>query len=195
MLASGNNGNKGGLCFVLGGAKSGKSSFAMALAERLAKDSGKRAVYVATTPASYVVVGQADNITDKEMAAKIAAHKAERGPSWDTIEEPVEIRRIVEDNKGAVLMIDCLTLWITNLLEQGLGDEEIIERAEGFAAAASSSASPVVVVSNEVGQGVVPESSLGRRFRDLSGIVNQRVAGAAKDMYFVTAGIPQKLKG
>ncbi len=189
-------GNKGGFCLVLGGARSGKSSFAMKLAERAAEDLGTRAVYVATTPASYTVVGQgAENKTDQEMAARIAAHKAERGPGWDTIEEPVEIGRVVEDNKAAVLMIDCLTLWIMNLMEQGLGNEEIIERAEGFAVAASSSESPVIVVSNEVGQGIVPQSSLGRRFRDLSGIVNQRVAGAAKDVFFLTAGISQKLKG
>ncbi len=191
-----NNGHKGGLCFVLGGARSGKSSFAMKLTQRAAEDSGTRAVYVATTPASYAVVGQgADNKTDKEMAAKIAAHKAERGPGWYTIEEPVEIRRVVEDNKATVLMIDCLTLWITNLMEQGFGNDEIIERAEGFAATASSSESQVIVVSNEVGQGIVPNSPLGRRFRDLSGIVNQRVAVAAKDVFFLTAGIPQKLKG
>ncbi len=205
--ASGDNDNKGGLCFVLGGARSGKSSFAMKLAERAAEDSGTRAVYAATTPASYAVAGPGpgsgpgednkgeENKTDQEMAARIAAHKAERGPGWDTIEEPVEIGRVVEDNKAAVLMIDCLTLWIMNLMEQGLGDEEIIERAEGFAALASSSESPVIVVSNEVGQGIVPGNSLGRRFRDLSGIVNQRVAGAAKDVFFLTAGIPQRLKG
>lgn len=193
--------DRAGLCLVLGGARSGKSGFAMALAERCAKGPGIGPVYVATAPASYAGAdsdaesGSGRGI-DVEMEARIARHRQARGDGWSTIEEPVEIARVVEEGSAkAVLLIDCLTLWITNLMEQGLGDDAIIERAEAFAACAGKAPGPVIVVSNEVGQGIVPQSALGRRFRDLSGIVNQRVAALAKDVYFVTAGIPQKIKG
>jgi len=191
--------DRGGLCFVLGGARSGKSGFAMTLAERYAEELGLRSVYVATAPASYAGAGGKSgpgSKIDEEMEARIDRHKVARGEGWDTIEEPIEITRVVEEGGAkSILLIDCLTLWITNLMEQGLGDDEIIERTEAFAAVASNCPGPVIVVSNEVGQGIVPQSSLGRRFRDLSGIVNQRVAALAKDVYFVTAGIPLMLKG
>ncbi len=191
--------DRGGLCLVLGGVRSGKSDFAMALAERRAKGPGLRPVYVATAPASYAESGPDSGTsrnTDEEMKARIDLHRAGRGAAWDTIEEQVEITRVVEEGGAkAVLLIDCLTLWITNLMGQGFQDADIIERAEVFAACAAKAQSSVIVVSNEVGQGIVPQSALGRRFRDLSGIVNQRVAAFAKDVYLVTAGIAQKIKG
>jgi len=182
---------EGNLYLVLGGARSGKSGFAISLAESYAEGLGVRPVYVATAPAAY-----AGGAPDHEMAARIEAHKAARGGGWNAIEEPLELARAVKDGAvDGVLLVDCLTLWVTNLMERGLDDDGIIERAEALAGAADTAARPVIFVSNEVGQGIVPESALGRRFRDLSGMINQRVAARAKAVYFVTAGIAQKIKG
>lgn len=183
--------DSGNLYFILGGVRSGKSDFAAGLVERKAATLGVKPVYVATAPAAYAGDG-----ADPEMACRIEAHKESRGTQWSTVEEPLEVSGVVEDaSVECVLLVDCLTLWITNLMGEGLGDDEIIERAEALAGVAGNAARPVVFVSNEVGQGIVPESELGRRFRDLAGTIHQRVAARAKEVYFVTAGIAQKIKG
>jgi adenosylcobinamide kinase/adenosylcobinamide-phosphate guanylyltransferase len=181
----------GNLFFILGGARSGKSDFASRLAKSKAEEQGARLVYLATAPAAYAGVGVAP---DSEMARRIQAHKTSRGSDWDTIEEPLEVVRVIEEaSADSVLLVDCLTLWITNLIEQGLDDGVVIERAVALSEAAAKAARPVIVVSNEVGQGIVPQSALGRRFRDLAGTVHQRVAARAREVYFVTAGIAQKI--
>ncbi|MBI4948896.1 MAG: bifunctional adenosylcobinamide kinase/adenosylcobinamide-phosphate guanylyltransferase [Deltaproteobacteria bacterium] len=167
-----------GLTFVLGGARSGKSAFALKLGEA---NAGPR-VYLAT--------GQAG---DAEMALRIGRHREERGDRWETVEEPQAI--VAEVNKAeGVLLIDCLTLWVSNLLFAGLDDGDIIKTAESLAVASILSGARVIAVSNEVGLGIVPENPIARRFRDLSGATNRIMAERAKDVWFVAAGIPLKMK-
>ena len=167
-----------GLTLVLGGARSGKSAFALKLGEAHAG------------PRVYLATGQAG---DAEMALRIARHKEERGDGWVTIEEPQLIVAEVSKAKG-VLIIDCLTLWISNLLFAGLGDMEIIKMADSLASASMATGARVIAVSNEVGLGIVPENPVARRFRDLSGGTNRIMAERAKDVWFVAAGIPLKMK-
>ncbi len=167
-----------GLTLVLGGARSGKSAYALKLGGALAG------------PRVYLATGQAG---DEEMALRIGRHKEERGDNWQTIEEPREIAAEVDKAEG-VLLMDCLTLWVSNLLFAGLDDGEIIKRAESLAVASSSTGASVIAVSNEVGLGIVPENALARRFRDLSGATNRIMAERARDVWFVAAGIPLKMK-
>lgn len=167
-----------GLTLVLGGARSGKSAYALKLGESLAG------------PRVYLATGQAG---DAEMALRIDRHKEERGDGWKTVEEPKEVVPIIEKSDGVVL-IDCLTLWISNLLFAGLGDGEIIKMAESLALASSSTGARVIAVSNEVGLGIVPDNALARRFRDLSGATNRLMAERATEVWFVAAGIPLKMK-
>lgn len=167
-----------GLTLVLGGARSGKSAFALKLGEAMAG------------PRVYLATGQAG---DAEMTLRIGRHKEERGDGWQTIEEPRDIVAEVDKAEG-VLLIDCLTLWISNLLFASLDDGEIIKRAESLALASSSTGAKVIAVSNEVGLGIVPDNALARRFRDLSGAANRLMAGRATEVWFVAAGIPLKMK-
>lgn len=167
-----------GLTLVLGGARSGKSAFALKLGGALAG------------PKVYLATGQAG---DEEMALRIGRHREERGDGWHTIEEPRDIVPIIDRAEG-VLLLDCLTLWISNLLFAGLDDKEIIKRADALALASSSAGARVIAVSNEVGLGIVPENALARRFRDLSGAANRLMAERATEVWFVAAGIPLKMK-
>ncbi|MBI5642791.1 MAG: bifunctional adenosylcobinamide kinase/adenosylcobinamide-phosphate guanylyltransferase [Deltaproteobacteria bacterium] len=168
-----------GFTFVLGGARSGKSEFALKKAESFP---GPR-VYLATAEAK-----------DAEMDERIKKHKEGRRHDWVTIEEPVDVIKIIEGAKEGVILIDCLTLWITNLMVAGAADGEISSASERLAAACRDSAARVVAVSNEVGMGIVPEGQLARRFRDVAGFANQRMAENASDVWFVAAGIPLKMK-
>ncbi len=168
-----------GFVFVIGGARSGKSSFALSLAEGMP---GPRR-YVATAFA-----------LDSEMHERIVRHRAERGPGWETIEEPKDLASVVSGLEGGVALVDCLTLWLMNLIEAGLDDEAIEARTSGLVSAFAQSSASVIVVSNEVGLGIVPSNSLSRRFRDLSGMVNRTAAAAAEEVYFLAAGLPMKMK-
>ena len=164
---------------ILGGARSGKSAHGEALAERR---SGAL-VYLATAEAR-----------DGEMAARIEAHRARRGPRWTTVEEPLELDDALTraaSPDGAVL-VDCLTLWLANLIEAGRDVE-----AEGRALAATLATLPgaVILVSNEVGLGIVPDNACARAFRDHAGRLNQRIAAAADRVLFMAAGLPLTLKG
>jgi adenosyl cobinamide kinase/adenosyl cobinamide phosphate guanylyltransferase len=163
-----------GLTLLLGGARSGKS----ALAQRLAGRWGG--------PVTVVATGQA---RDAEMAERIARHRAARPAGWGTVEEPLELAAALAAADGdAFVVVDCLTLWVSNLLEQGLDDAEVEARARAAAAAAAARAAPTVAVSNEVGAGIVPAEPLARRYRDLLGQVNAAWAAAADQALLLVAG-------
>jgi adenosylcobinamide kinase/adenosylcobinamide-phosphate guanylyltransferase len=163
---------------ITGGARSGKS----ALAERLALRSCGRAVYVATAEAH-----------DAEMQARIAAHQARRGAEWDNLHAPFELCAALRDSDAAGLprLVDCLTLWLTNLM---LADRDW--RAEGDALAETlvDLKAPVLFVTNEVGAGIVPENKLARDFRDAAGWLNQTVAQSCETVILCVAGYPLKVK-
>ncbi|MSU90467.1 bifunctional adenosylcobinamide kinase/adenosylcobinamide-phosphate guanylyltransferase [Rhodobacteraceae bacterium 2CG4] len=166
------------LTLVLGGARSGKTAVAEALAEAAA---GAR-VYLAT--------GQA---LDAEMAARIARHRATRGDGWRTVEEPLDVARALGRSRpGEAVLLDCLTLWLSNLMHH---DRDIAAETAALLDAARACPAPVVMVSNEVGMGLVPETPLGRAFRDAQGRLNQQVAAQADRVAFVAAGLPLWLKG
>lgn len=168
------------IAFILGGARSGKSTFALQEASAL---EGKKA-FIATAQA-----------LDDEMRLRIDTHKKERGNNWNTFEEPLFVSRLMNDLKDSydVVLLDCLTLWISNMMHAGFD----IAKATGEFIDVISHDSPALlyIVSNEVGMGLVPESELARAYRDNLGFVNRRVAGAATDVYFMAAGIPLKIKG
>ncbi|MGC9369622.1 MAG: bifunctional adenosylcobinamide kinase/adenosylcobinamide-phosphate guanylyltransferase [Paracoccaceae bacterium] len=162
---------------VTGGARSGKS----ALAEGLVLSMGPHPVYIATAEA-----------LDEEMAARIAAHQARRGPGWTTHAEPLKlVQALRETDGGAPRLVDCLTLWLSNLLHAG---RDWRAEAQALAGAIAEQAAPVVFVSNEVGAGIVPENALARRFRDAAGHLNQTVAAACDEVYLSVAGYPLKVK-
>ena len=163
---------------VLGGASSGKSSYA----EKLVTGLGKSRVYVATAQAF-----------DAEMRAKIEDHKRARGPDWRTIEAPLELPAALDTvPPDEVVLIDCLTLWLSNLI---LGEAPVATATDRLLAAIGTCTAPVVVVSNEVGAGIVPENALARRFRSAQGRLNQQVAAQAECVVTVMAGLPLALKG
>ena len=161
---------------VLGGVRSGKSRYALALAESLV---GPR-VFVATA-----------TVTDEEMEAKIARHKLERSEAWTTVEEPVELGRVVRELgvESGVIVVDCLTIFAAHTM--GGREAEI----DALLAALGDAVCDVVLVSNEVGSGVVPAYESGRKYRDLLGEINQRVARVADDVVLMVAGLPLALKG
>ena len=163
------------LIFVTGGARSGKSSFALQKAIELGGDD---VTFVATAERS-----------DDEMMDRIARHQLERPSAWNTIEAPREI--VIADLKSRVVLLDCLSLLVSNLLLDGLGEETILERVR---LSLESRAQTLIVVSNEVGMGLVPEYLLGRQFRDVLGRANQLVARASTQAFFLVAGIPLRLK-
>ena len=162
------------LTFLLGGARSGKT----ALAVRMAASSSGAVVFLATAEAR-----------DSEMAARIERHRRERPATWTTLEVPMDLPGALTGvPEHAFLVVDCLTLWVANLLDAGW-TEEAVERMAGEAAAlAAARPSPTVVVSNEVGLGIVPQTSLGRTYRDLLGRVNTAFSGAASSAHLVVAG-------
>jgi adenosylcobinamide kinase/adenosylcobinamide-phosphate guanylyltransferase len=166
------------IVLVLGGARSGKSRFALETASAIP---GKKA-YIATAQA-----------LDDEMQQRIDRHKAERNAEWKTFEEPVNLQDLITGIHVThdVLLIDCLTLWITNLM---LGSHDIEGKVQPFFDALSASKASVFMVANEVGLGIVPDNRLSREFRDIAGTLNQRVAAIANEVYFVAAGLPLKIK-
>ena len=162
------------LTVLLGGARSGKSALAQRLAARW------------DGPVTVLVTGEAK---DGEMAARIARHRAARPPGWATVEEPLELEAaLAAVPAGACVVVDCLTLWVANLLEQGLPDGRLQERARAAAGLAAARAAPTVAVSNEVGAGIVPAEPLARRYRDLLGQVNAAWVAAADQALLLVAG-------
>ena len=169
------------LTLVLGGARSGKSTLAERWVEAEAKRRGATAIYLAT--------GRA---WDGEMEERIAIHKSRRGDLWETIEEPVAVASLIPTlPAGRPVLLDCLTLWLTN---QMLEERDAAAEAEALAEALAQAPGPVVCVSNEVGLGLVPETPMGRAFRDEQGRLNQRIAAIAQRVVFTAAGLPLTLK-
>jgi adenosylcobinamide kinase/adenosylcobinamide-phosphate guanylyltransferase len=163
---------------VLGGARSGKSAFA----EQLIGDSGLARIYLATATAG-----------DDEMRSRIARHRAQRGNGWITVEEPLALVDALtrEATHGRAVLVDCLTLWLSNLMFAERDSEMEARRLTRFL---GETKHPVILVSNEVGLGLVPETPLGRSFRDAQGRVNQIVAAAVPNVVFIAAGLPLWLK-
>jgi len=162
---------------ITGGARSGKST----LAERMTLDLGSPAIYLATAEAG-----------DGEMTERIALHRARRGPEWQTLAEPLAlVRALVDSDGGPPRLVDCLTLWLSNLM---LAGQDWEEQVEALAALLPQLASPVVLVTNEVGSGIVPANQLARAFRDAAGRTNQRLAHACDELWFCVAGHPLKVK-
>jgi adenosyl cobinamide kinase/adenosyl cobinamide phosphate guanylyltransferase len=168
---------QGLVTLVLGGARSGKSRHADGLITR----SPKPWVYIATAEAR-----------DDEMAERIAAHKARRGEGWQTVEAPYDLSDALKQAPAnAAVLIDCLTLWLSNLMEGSCDIDAEIVRLQG---ALKGRAGPTVLVSNEVGLSIVPDNALARRFRDLQGVLNQRIAAQAQRVVMMVAGIPIAVK-
>lgn len=171
-----------GTTLILGGARSGKSRFAESL---LANKPGDARLYLATAEAR-----------DAEMAERIARHRTDRGSAWITIEEPLEIAPIIqrECSQGRYVLVECLTLWLNNLMEAG---RDVATETSRLCAALPQrgSAGGAVLVSNEVGLGIMPMNALARAFCDEAGRLNQRIAACADSAYFIAAGLPLKLKG
>nr|WP_319947679.1 bifunctional adenosylcobinamide kinase/adenosylcobinamide-phosphate guanylyltransferase [uncultured Shimia sp.] len=166
------------LTFVLGGASSGKSAFA----EHLVMQSGAPRVYIATSQAF-----------DDEMTAKIDAHILARGPDWHTIEAPTDApAALAQVETGQIVLFDCATMWLSN---QMLAQADIATETQSLVAALHACKGRVVIVSNEVGMGVVPDNTLARQFRDAQGKLNQHLAGISDLAVFVVAGQPLVLKG
>lgn len=166
------------MILVGGGSRSGKTKFAQDLAAGM----GRRLLYIATA-----------ELLDDEMRQRAAAHRTERGERFETCEAPRELAAAVRSNVHTydAIVVDCLTLWVSNLM---LGGEADL-REEGEELASACSGHAVILVTNEVGAGIVPENALARRFRDEAGWMNQRMAQAADAVYWVVFGCPMKVKG
>lgn len=181
----------GALVFVTGGARSGKSRFA----EARAGETSLPVVYLATMEAG-----------DEEVRLRIAAHRAARPPSWTTIEEPLDLDHAIEAaGSGAFVLVDCLSLWVSNMLMDGAGDDgdpatlaaevtRCVERAARLVAGQAARGGPLLVVTNEVGMGIVPLGALSRAYRDALGLVNQVFAQASDEAYLLVSGLAQRLK-
>ena len=162
---------------ITGGARSGKSRIAEGWAFAL----GEGPIYIATAMAS-----------DAEMESRIAEHQARRGSAWQTLTAPLALVEALEDSDGAgPRLIDCLTLWLSNLM---LSDLDWKSEADRLASALQRQESPVILVTNEVGGGIVPENALARAFRDAAGTLNQAIAEAVDEVYLAVSGYPLKVK-
>jgi len=169
------------LYFITGGSRSGKSAFAETLANRMA---GQRA-YLATAQA-----------LDAEMVARIEKHRKDRGASWETYEEPLAVAELLRklSSRYDIVLLDCLTLWLSNVMAHTDGDDTVTSRSDELVLAMKSFGGSLIVVSNEVGLGIVPDNPLARKYRDCAGLLNQKVALAADEVYFTVSGIPMRMK-
>lgn len=184
------------LTLILGGARSGKSTHAEALANASASGGGATVLYVATAQA-----------WDDEMAARISRHRDQRPPNWQTLEAPTQVGQAIEvacrqGGEPAVILLDCLTLLASNVIaplpepiDPGEAEALLLAEVDGLLWAYAQSAARWIVVTNEVGLGIVPPYPLGRVYRDALGKANQRLAAAADDVLFMVAGLPMVVKG
>jgi len=170
------------LIFISGGARSGKSRFALDYANR----HFSKKLYLATS-----------GVLDEEMAQRVENHKKMRGPEWKTVEEPIGIIDKINEygDKVEVILLDCITLWLSNLLMRQISDAKIMNEVDRFIKTIKQNQTSFIIVSNEVGMGIVPTDSLGRRFRDLQGMANQKIAEVAETVVLMISGIPMFLKG
>jgi adenosylcobinamide kinase/adenosylcobinamide-phosphate guanylyltransferase len=166
------------LILIGGGSRSGKSRYALDYARRI----GGPAAFIATA-----------ETLDDEMSARARAHRSDRGDTFTTVEEPVELERALADTcqRFRSVVVDCLTLWISNLMLRGIEPSRAARSALEFAAASPAA---VIFVTNEVGCGIVPENELARRFRDEAGAINQQAAASAHEVYWMVFGIPVRVK-
>ncbi len=171
------------IIFIIGGCKSGKSNFAQKLSLEI--ESNQR-IYLATGV-----------VTDKEMDRRVKRHREQRKGLFETVECPYDLIEEIEkrQKEGTLLLVDCLTMWINNLLFKGYSFEEIEKKIENFVDRINNARGTIVLVSNEVGLGIVPDNELSRQFRDLAGMFHQKVASVAHQVYFVVCGIPTLIKG
>jgi len=170
------------LIFITGGARSGKSRFALDYANR----HFSKKLYLATC-----------GVLDEEMVQRVENHKKMRGPEWKTVEEPMGIIDKINEygDKVEVILLDCITLWLSNLLMRQNSDVKIMNEVGRLIDTMKHSSTSLIIVTNEVGMGIVPTEPLGRRFRDLSGTANQKLAEVADTVIFMVSGIPVLLKG
>lgn len=170
------------LILITGGCRSGKSQFALDYANR----HFHKKLYLATCEA-----------LDEEMVKRIEHHKKRRGLDWQTVEEPIKIAEAIRQDENAieVILLDCITLWLSNLLMRQESDHEIMNEVSRLMDTVKQGQTSFIFVSNEVGMGIVPVDPLGRRFRDLSGMANQKIAEVAHTVIFIVSGIPIFLKG
>jgi len=170
------------IILIVGGARSGKSSFA----EKLARKLGKNPLYLAAAQAQ-----------DREMRARIRKHRQRRGNKWQLIEEPVNIERVVAriSSRTEVILFDCVTVWLSNLILAGKKEREIKKKLKTFLNRLRKRNFHTILVSNEVGGGIVPANRLARDYRDLLGTVNQLLAKEAEFVYQLCCGIPLRIKG
>jgi len=167
---------------VTGGCRSGKSRYALNYADR----HFNRKLFLATS-----------EVLDEEMALRVEHHKKARGPEWETCEEPIDVVEKIGryDGQVDVILLDCLTLWLSNLLIKWDDDLKVMEEVEKLADVIKESPTSLIVVTNEVGMGIVPAEPLARRFRDLSGTANQRIVEIADQVVLMVSGIPLFVKG
>jgi len=166
----------------IGGCRSGKSTAALQRAQQIG---GARKIFVATCQPY-----------DAEMQLRVERHRRERDAAWETIEEPLEIADIVRQQSGpqTVILVDCLTLWLTNMVVADADDASINQRIETLTEALSKARGAVLLVANEVGMGIVPDNAMSRRFRDWAGSLNQQMARCAREVILTVAGIPVPIK-
>jgi adenosylcobinamide kinase/adenosylcobinamide-phosphate guanylyltransferase len=170
----------GKLILIGGGVRCGKSDFALSLARQL----GQRRLFLATAQAG-----------DDEMAQRILCHRQARGDDFVTIEEPLAVAEAIRQQSNFdVLVLDCLTLWLSNLLVQGCSHEQAVGRVDEMLTVLTEQTGHAVIVTNEVGMGIVPESALGRLFRDVAGLAHQRVSQAADEVYLGVLGTILRVK-
>ncbi|PNY79371.1 bifunctional adenosylcobinamide kinase/adenosylcobinamide-phosphate guanylyltransferase [Deinococcus koreensis] len=170
----------GRVVFVTGGARSGKSSFA----ERLASQAGGPVTYLATAQPF-----------DDEMQGRIDRHAQDRPSGWVTVEEPLQVSAAVRAASTPTVLLDCLSLWVSNAMLTGWTDHAVLDATTELLSVARARAGLTVLVTNEVGSGIVPVGALARRYRDVLGWVNQRAAAASDDAYLIASGLPLILKG
>ncbi len=171
----------GKITLILGGARSGKSTYALSLAKK-----HRKVAFIATCQA-----------LDKEMRERIRLHKEARPKHWETFEEPKELAKLLGkiNNSFDCILIDCLTLLVSNLILFGNSQQQVFEKIEGLLLVLSKKKARIILVSNEVGLGLVPANKLGREFRDIAGRANQLVAHKADEVFFTVSGIALKIKG
>jgi adenosylcobinamide kinase / adenosylcobinamide-phosphate guanylyltransferase len=170
------------MIFITGGCRSGKSRYALDYSNR----HFSKKLYLATA-----------EVLDEEMALRVENHRRARGPEWQTVEEPLRVVEKIKEygNQVEAILFDCMTLWLSNLLLRWDDETKILEEVERLRRVIQETRANLIVVTNEVGMGIVPSDPLGRRFRDLAGMANQKMASLADTVIFMVSGIPMVLKG